>query len=452
MSELVRRRIQRPYVIRYVLALSLIAAFVLGGHVALDRLLASQDSSAAQINVAGRQRMLSQRVASAAGRLPALDVTARADARGRLADAVDRLEREHDALRDGDPALGLDGEPPPEVVALLDGPDGLDAALEVFVADARALLAVAQPDADDPRLARVLAAADGPLLAALDDRVTAYQEVADGQVSGLRDLTVALTAGTLLVLALEALLVFRPMGRRLTREARRLAEAEQHARALSEQDPLTGLPNRRHVSALVDRLSEQRRRVAVALGDVDHFKAVNDTHGHLVGDDVLVAVARALQEVCAEAGVCARFGGEEFLVLLPDVQARDLARVVEHVGTVLAARCASAGLPAVTLTWGVGEAAPGRWSEGLGRADRAVYAGKRAGRDRVVVLLDDDDAERAGHRGPVVASTGTTASRPPAPRLRAAGLPPVPAPRREDPGPGRPTWHAFATAVAQRRP
>ena len=468
MSELVRRRIQRPYVVRYVLALLLVAACVVGGHVALERVLTAQESSAAEINVAGRQRMLSQRVAGAAALLVVAEGEQADRVRGRLVTATDRLEREHAALRHGDDALGLSEAPPPPVLALLDGPAGLDAALADFVDDARGLAEQDQVSADDARLARLTAASAGPLLEALDDRVAAYQAVADARVARTADVALALTAATLLLLASEAAFVFRPMGRRIAAEARRLAGAEEAARSLAEHDPLTGLPNRRHVQAAVARYEDAGTTLAVAIGDVDHFKQVNDTYGHLVGDDVLVAVARTLQELAAETGLCARLGGEEFLVVLPGVAQEDLAAVLRRSARVLAARCASGGLPPVTLTWGVTESGPGCWTQGLRRADRAVLEGKRSGRDRVVVADADTPADVAADavadgdrrdrrdrgprdRRPLAPRPSSTGGRA-APATRPTDDVDVPAQRDSAADPGRASWDGFARSVARRRP
>ena len=407
-SELTSQRILRPYVVRYVLALVVVAVAVVTAHVVLERLVTAQETSAAEINVAGQQRTLSQQVAATTARLPNLDGAMRDAVVERLGASIDQLEADHAALRTGDAERGL-RPAPPEVLALLDGPAGLDAVVADFVTDARDFIRFDDPLANDPRLVQLLADADTTVLPALDERVSLYEEVADDRVAGQREGARVLTALVLVVLLGTALLVFRPMGGRLVREADALAAAEQHARVLAEQDPVTGLPTRRHVEALVDRLGRQERSVAVAVCDVDGLQSVNREHGRAAGDRLLTVVADVLREVVGDGGTCARLGGQELVAVLPDVQARELR--LGHVTALLAERCREDGLPLTTLTWGVSDAAPGGWSAALGRADEAVRAGRSGGRDRVVLLLDEAAQQRAGHDGPVVVWSGVPAQR-----------------------------------------
>jgi diguanylate cyclase (GGDEF)-like protein len=160
------------------------------------------------------------------------------------------------------------------------------------------------------------------------------------------------------------------------------AQTHEHERRTSQalaaatlRDELTGIGNRRHAAALLESLLPGD---AVALIDIDHFKAVNDRHGHAAGDAVLVAMGAYLREQLRYEDSAARYGGEEFLVLLRQVpdRARDTAeRLVEGWRT---------GHPAVTISVGVSvhrpEASP---AATLGHADSALYAAKRTGRDRV---------------------------------------------------------------------
>jgi diguanylate cyclase (GGDEF)-like protein len=162
---------------------------------------------------------------------------------------------------------------------------------------------------------------------------------------------------------------------------------------LSEEaarDPLTGLRNRRRfvedLSGALERARPEHRPTAVVLLDVDHFKRINDTHGHAVGDRVLIAVAEALRRTARYDDVV-RYGGEEFVVVLPDHDADAAAARAEQ----LRAACAELQLVAggvrlrVTLSAGVA-AAPEHGltpDDLLLTADRALYAAKEAGRDRV---------------------------------------------------------------------
>ena len=123
------------------------------------------------------------------------------------------------------------------------------------------------------------------------------------------------------------------------------------------------------------------------MADVDHFKRVNDLHGHAAGDRVLRAVAAQFTEQVRGHDAVARWGGEEFLLLLPETDAATACEVARRLRAVAEARLAEAAAiaDAVTLTFGVAmfERAM-RVADCLKRADDALYAGKKAGRNRVV--------------------------------------------------------------------
>jgi two-component system cell cycle response regulator len=165
-------------------------------------------------------------------------------------------------------------------------------------------------------------------------------------------------------------------------------ELVEQTRRLEDQlfaDPLTRLYNRRflfsQLGALVSGARRHHRPMAVAMVDLDGFKAVNDRYGHDTGDDALVAAAEALQRALRAEDVLGRLGGEEFLALLPDTDPQAAARTAER----LRAAVDEAGGP-VPLTASVGwavlddEEAPDAM---VRRADAALYAAKAAGRNRV---------------------------------------------------------------------
>jgi diguanylate cyclase (GGDEF)-like protein len=173
----------------------------------------------------------------------------------------------------------------------------------------------------------------------------------------------------------------------LTRANLRLADS-----ALS--DPLTGVGNRRRFEeALVTMgraATRQERPLSLLLVDVDHFKSFNDEHGHVAGDDALRRVAERLKAIaCGPEEVVTRFGGEEFAVLAggtDEAAARALAgRILASVGE------APCGAP-LTVSIGVATArGAGGTADIVNAADRALYAAKRAGRNRVVCHGDMDD-------------------------------------------------------------
>jgi diguanylate cyclase (GGDEF)-like protein len=158
-------------------------------------------------------------------------------------------------------------------------------------------------------------------------------------------------------------------------------------------DGLTGLANRRQAEeALAAELMRVERfggPLAVVLADLDDFKAVNDRYGHASGDNVLRELAHALEETVREIDLCARWGGEEFLLLLPGTDTEGAASVAGRVRAALAEReiftADGQTLLEVTASFGVAEAGPGTTSEELlAAADEALYEAKRAGKDAVV--------------------------------------------------------------------
>ena len=166
--------------------------------------------------------------------------------------------------------------------------------------------------------------------------------------------------------------------------------SHQAAEARASTDALTGLPNRRYFDEYVAMLARRRRaedRVGVLMIDIDHFKAVNDTHGHAVGDDVLRAVGGAIAQAVREDDVPARFGGEEFSVLLRNPSPDVAIEVAERVRrTVAQLDLTKVGVPSVSVSVGVAVARKpdSPLTELIEAADGALYEAKRGGRDRVV--------------------------------------------------------------------
>lgn len=171
------------------------------------------------------------------------------------------------------------------------------------------------------------------------------------------------------------------------------AALENQNAELAEQtrtDPLTGLPNRRafaaSLAAEMEKARSSGRRFCVAVLDIDHFKLINDLHGHAEGDKVLVELASMLRSQFAGGGMAARYGGEEFVLLLPDSDAGKARLQCEFVRQ--AVSMLPIGLP-VTVSIGLAEIRrrDDMPEDALRRADEALYAAKRAGRDRVETAL-----------------------------------------------------------------
>jgi two-component system cell cycle response regulator len=180
---------------------------------------------------------------------------------------------------------------------------------------------------------------------------------------------------------------------RRQRYAVELRQSVTNTLALAVTDELTGLYNRRyfdrHLSLMLEKAREQDRDMAVMLIDMDFFKSVNDTHGHDIGDAVLREFAQRLRRNIRGVDLACRFGGEEFVVLMPDTDFRQAQGVAERVRMSVAERSFETGAGrALTVTVSVGVALNEHLTDTpetiLKRADVALYRAKREGRNRVV--------------------------------------------------------------------
>lgn len=189
---------------------------------------------------------------------------------------------------------------------------------------------------------------------------------------------------------------------------------------LSLKDPLTGLANRRHFRAVlereIDRVTRSGEAALLLMLDIDHFKKVNDTHGHLAGDVVLQSVARTLSACVRPMDTLARYGGEEFAVVLPACQAAFGRVVAERI------RRAVANTPIrispgveLNVTVSVGGAFAMQWIRSTtllwtDRADHQLYQAKSAGRNRVSIEEQPDSTVSAEEKsllfGPLYTPSG----------------------------------------------
>lgn len=171
------------------------------------------------------------------------------------------------------------------------------------------------------------------------------------------------------------------------------ALAHERIQRLATLDALTGLYNRRFG---LTRLREEYNRairaempLSVAMFDIDHFKSVNDTYGHVVGDRVLAAVSAAARRTLREGDVLIRYGGEEFLVLLIGASADDAALISERIRRAIAETTVIDGSQSIRVTTSIGTVSmPGEGIDSeddlIEQADAALYTAKESGRDRVI--------------------------------------------------------------------
>ncbi len=197
----------------------------------------------------------------------------------------------------------------------------------------------------------------------------------------------------------------RQSGDELSRVQARLRESEAEVKRLNEDlaqvrtevyiDALSGLFNRRRFDAALDSLVLQAvaetQPLSLILIDIDEFKLVNDQHGHVLGDQVIRHVSESIRASVKGRDIAARYGGDEFAVLLPETGLQGASTVADYLRRVIERQ--RVGEPfqdrtalAITVSIGVATLKPGEAATGiLGRADKALYQAKREGRNRVVV-------------------------------------------------------------------
>jgi diguanylate cyclase (GGDEF)-like protein len=163
--------------------------------------------------------------------------------------------------------------------------------------------------------------------------------------------------------------------------------------AQARTDPLTGLLNRRSLEGAVRDLTADAHPYVVAYGDLDHFKLLNDIHGHDAGDRALRLFARVLRDSVRPNDIAARYGGEEFVVVLPDCTIADAYAVIDRVRARLADAQRGGIVPSFTVSFGLAPAeADLAFGEIVEQADAALLRAKSEGRDRVVLAGPRDEA------------------------------------------------------------
>ncbi|MCG8688768.1 MAG: GGDEF domain-containing protein [Desulfobacterales bacterium] len=172
----------------------------------------------------------------------------------------------------------------------------------------------------------------------------------------------------------------------------------------AKTDMLTGLLNRRGFEEAVAKATSTARQnntpLTLIIADIDHFKKVNDTYGHLIGDNVLKMLSNLIKEHIKGKDIASRFGGEEFIIVLPETDLKGGSALAEHIRTSLESmrwRTKQSGkaIGAITISLGIAQYAPGENLDTLiQRADNALYTAKQNGRNQTVT---QNDAEALTH-------------------------------------------------------
>ena len=229
--------------------------------------------------------------------------------------------------------------------------------------------------------------------AGLQREIDLGKERLNAQTERLRWMIVAATFGACVIVLLTAMLV---MNRRQKQMLVRLAE----------HDDLTNLPNRRRTIEVASRAFERAQReglpVTIGVLDLDHFKRINDRYGHAVGDFVLQEFARVSRGLIRDSDVLGRWGGEEFLIVLPDTTLDVALGIVERI------REAALGIKggalaedlrvSVSAGLATNEGQSASLDETVARADVALYEAKNGGRDLVCIAQESYDVAATGIR------------------------------------------------------
>ncbi|MEM6640848.1 MAG: diguanylate cyclase [Pseudomonadota bacterium] len=379
----------------YVFALLVVGSVAGTAHILTGHVIDAQSTSAAVVNVSGRQRMLSQRIA-----LLAYDWQdgKDADAFRKLDAAVDLFATSHEQLVGRTPSDFEDNPSEAIRAVYFDPPHNLDQRSKQLVERTRAVLAGGASDK-----AAVIALADfathdvtdgHTLLESLNAAVTAFETHHRDQIAELKMLQkVALTV-LIITLLLEGVFIHRPLVARVRMLMQALSDA-----ALT--DALTDVNNRRGFEMLARTLLLQRRRGAVLIFDIDHFKQVNDTLGHAAGDLCIQHVADRARAAVRDGDVLGRIGGEEFAMVLIGgdtehalIVAERIRRSVEYTPCPLDGLGLDVDYCNMTISVGV-KTFEADGEEDLAtlleQADSALYAAKRGGRNRVVVAGSVED-------------------------------------------------------------
>ena len=373
---------ERSLTAAYVFALGLIALLTVVAHLTLNRVLEAHEGSAAIVNVSGRQRMLSQRIAGLAAQYRLGVPTAKSD----LLVAMTEFEAAHRKLLEETraEAPGLASSDYQQIY--FGGPAPLDREVAEYVGLARRIAdGPCCTSAATPALSRLFAEARQPLLSRLDEVVALHQRDSEAQLTRLQLIQRLTMIVVLATLASEALLIFRPMVRRIARYARDLLR-------LASTDALTGTLNRatflQQGEAEFSRARRYGRSLSVMMIDADHFKRINDSFGHAGGDAALQTLAKTLRTGVRPSDLLGRMGGEEFALLLPETDSRAAVMMAERLRSAVAELAVTFADRPLRLTVSIGVATLVDATADLGTllqvADQALYAAKGAGRNAVV--------------------------------------------------------------------
>lgn len=392
------RRIARRIRRAYVLALSIVATMTVAVFMVEERSLLRFEQSATILNVAGKQRMLSQRVAMFSHQFAyARNEGVARLAAGNLLKTTNEMADSYAWLLEKAPLLGSGGQMTPATEAVyFDEPHAVDRRLAAYMAKVNAMLE-SEGDARKARYNAIHFDAADILVSALDAAVLQLERDARADIASARNLRLVMMVAVLLTLIAEWLLIFRPLARTIEEKTRALEAAREEVSYAALHDPLTGLPNRRMLGEiLTTTLAQAKRRrkpMTVCHIDLDLFKGINDTMGHATGDAVLKHAATVLENATRDSDFVARVGGDEFVVVDcmfgdPDGVMVMAQRILDRMARPFEAEGHTCR---ITTSIGIAEYDPedDDLEAMMHRADIALYHAKELGRNQALIYTED---------------------------------------------------------------
>lgn len=386
-SDFTDRMIRRIR-IGYWSALLGIALMAMGTFLLVDSAISTQHSVNKLVHLAGEQQMLSQRIVLLTNTAKVESSRyRRASSLSHLRDALAAFEQNFMALES---KLERDKASEEVRAIMTKAPHDIVFFTRDIIEKARAYLAEAgaNPERDVTPLPQLSATAVLAGYAALAEQVA---EEAQGGVANTLRLHRMVFMAMMMVLALEALFIFRPILGHVARRTGDLIRARNEMAHMARHDGLTALLNRKSIEEHVRELARaEPRSFALMHIDVDDFKSINDSYGHAVGDAFLVELARRITKGLRDKDAVARYGGDEFVVVLDGIKTRNNARAVaEHVaklvrqpvqlGNITIDPCASIGIALYPED-------ARRFEDLMFAADLAMYHAKREGRGKTMVF------------------------------------------------------------------
>jgi diguanylate cyclase (GGDEF)-like protein len=326
---------------RYIIAISLIALLSSGAYYVLTLALKASDSTALVVNISGKQRMLSQRIASYSQqyylRVYADGIHSDSKTiRAKLLSAINEMEHANQALSSGHLKEGTEVKLSSEIYSLYYGETLLKTRVEEYTERSRRLSNAQSQHEAMTLLGQILELSD-PLLYDLNSAVLQYQKEGEANITAINNLELMVWLVTLMTLLLEVIFIFQPMANKIrelfqevawdhenleqqiSMRTMSLEHANLKLMQLASHDPLTGLKNRlnmeRDLEELILQYEKHHLPYAVLMLDIDWFKKINDTYGHDAGDFVLSEISKIMLESVRIQDSVYRAGGEEFVII-----------------------------------------------------------------------------------------------------------------------------------------